>query len=120
MKDEDQQRAVRIASTAKRFVDVFPDAAVTERLGGLRKEPAFDEWIEIRNYLSHRSTPGRTFFRGTGSPDPPALWWKLKIDEELTSARLTWLVKALADLLQAAKTFTDEKFEASASEAVIE
>ena len=75
-------------------------------------DPAYQEWREIRNILTHRTAPGRRMYVGIGNDDAPATEWKLNnipMDATLIPARRAALVRAVDALLTAVEAFVAGK-----------
>lgn len=129
---EEDLRNVNPGRTANRFQAAFPGSDISDVVSNVVKSNSFTEWKLVRNILAHRSTPGRHIsvelapeqFTITDSPEspPPAPSptqqqrrtdvWKLQglsIDEDLTSGRRAWIAGVLADLMQSARRFVDDR-----------
>jgi hypothetical protein len=75
----------------------------------------FLEWREIRNVLTHRAAPGRTFFVSIGDPSETPLpdEWKLKgipLDDKMAPMRRAQLSGQLDELLDGIRDFTLRHF----------
>lgn len=75
-------------------------------------DPAYQEWREIRNVLTHRTAPGRRMYVGIGDDDAPATEWKLNsipLDSTMAKGRRAELARMLGDLLSAVEAFISKK-----------
>jgi len=105
----DDKRKVSPEVTADKFGKVFSGESITTALHSMRRSQDFRDWKNMRNILSHRSTPGRHGFFG-GDRNGEVIWGeKTPIDESTTASRFRWLVDTLDDLLEAADKFTSVK-----------
>ena len=59
----ENMRAVDPKKTCTTFSTIFPSEALTRTLRALKDDPQWGIWNEIRNVLSHRVFPGRTYPR---------------------------------------------------------
>jgi hypothetical protein len=101
---------------ARRFRQEFggePLAAALDRVVTMRE---LDEFRLIRNALSHRGAPGRTFYEGGGPPSGVA--WNLPITKLNVAAELTpltlrqrraWLGDSVSDIFESASQFASAK-----------
>jgi hypothetical protein len=106
----EDKRNITPEKTADKFRTTFSGENITSILKRLTESQDYQRWRTMRNILSHRSTPGRKFFRG-GARDGDAVWGeKIMIDEDTTVSRRRWLAKVLDDLLEATDAFTAAKF----------
>lgn len=103
------KRKVSPEVTADKFGAVFKGESITTALHSMRRSQDFRDWKNIRNILSHRSTPGRHAFLG-GDRNGEVIWGeKIPINENTTASRFRWLVDTLDDLLDTADEFTSVK-----------
>ncbi|MEH2551636.1 hypothetical protein V1283_008281 [Bradyrhizobium sp. AZCC 2262] len=108
----DQQR-VTPARTIDAYSRAFPGDAIVASMSGIYGDNAFKEYREIRNVLTHRSAPGRTFFLSIGSAEAPASQWKIRnipLDESMASTRRAHVSMLLLRALDATRDFTDRTF----------
>jgi len=110
-------RNITRKSTADAFARTFSDDSLALALTSVQRDPAHKTWGGFRNVLAHRSAPGRNIYASFGGDSTaPKADWKIdpalaiKIDENLTPSRLTWLVQSLANLIAAADDFTARRF----------
>jgi len=107
----DQQR-VTPTQAIERYSRAFPGDAIVTAMSGINGDNAFKEYREIRNILTHRSAPGRTFFLSVGSSEAPASQWKLRnipLDERMAAARRSHVSLLLLSALDAARDFTNKQ-----------
>jgi hypothetical protein len=103
---EDEMRAVTPWNTFKRYSAVFPNDALTLKLGALKDDLEWKTWNDTRNVLSHRMIPGRRFSEPGG-----ALWlYGIAIDNRTTSLRREWLSGHLFQILDFAHIFAKDHF----------
>jgi hypothetical protein len=105
----EDRKAITPERTASRFRTTFSRENITSTLKRLTESQDYQRWRTIRNILSHRSTPGRQFFRG-GARDGEAVWGEIMIDQNTTVSRRRWLAGAVRDLLEATDSFTVAQF----------
>jgi len=71
-------------------------------------DPAYLEWKEIRNVLTHRTAPGRRMYVGIGVDDAPPTEWKLNdipMDETLVPTRRAAHARLLGHLMDGGAAF---------------
>ena len=101
--------------TATAFKRAFPGDPLLAAVDAFFSDPAYQEWREIRNILTHRTAPGRRMYVGIGSDDAPATEWKLNnipMDATLVPARRAALAGAVGALLTAVEAFVAGKVRA--------
>lgn len=111
--DEDKRR-INPSSTIEAMKRAFPGDQIIERAKAVTQSPIYLEWREVRNILTHRSAPGRTFFVGfsdddEGLPDS----WKIKgipLDSEMPTFKRASLAECLSDSIKAIRDFTAVRF----------
>jgi hypothetical protein len=109
---KDQQRVSPLTTLAA-LRKAFNDDPLTAVVAQIQNDPAYLEWREIRNILTHRATPGRHFFVGIGGDDALADQWKLKdipLDKNMAPKRRGELARILKILFQAIEAFTSARF----------
>jgi hypothetical protein len=98
-------RGVVPSAVAAAFATVPRAATLASVLAVLYSDPVYAESFAIRNFLSHRSAPGRLVNASAAGP----MVWKLTahggndlpIDAALTSARPGWFVARVGAVLKA-------------------
>jgi hypothetical protein len=88
---KDQQKISPHATSAA-FAKAVSTDPINAVIGGLLSNTEFIEWREIRNILTHRAAPGRTFFVSIGDVADAPLpdQWKIKgisLDTQMAVAR---------------------------------
>jgi hypothetical protein len=104
---KDQQR-ISPSSTATAIAKAFPGDPVNQAIDAALTAPAYVEWREIRNILTHRAAPGRTFFVGIGVEDAIPDQWKIKsiaLDARMAPLRRADLSRLLSTLLRGIDQF---------------
>jgi len=112
MASEADLKSITPSKTARSYSETFPGDMLSNAMDMLVKDATFMEWIDVRNILSHRTAPGRTFHAAAHGEDGGKATWLhgINIDDRTTSSRRLWLSKSLSDILQPAETFTRAKF----------
>jgi hypothetical protein len=108
----DQQR-VTPKRTIEAYANAFAEDPAIARLSGINSDIAFGEYREIRNVLTHRSAPGRTFYLSIGSSEAPPSQWKIRnipLDENMATSRRAHVSVLLLTALDAARDFTQSCF----------
>lgn len=106
------QQQVSPSLTAAAFKRAFPGDPLLTAFDAFFGDPAYQEWREIRNILTHRTAPGRRMFVGIGNDDAPATEWKLNnipMDATLVPTRRGALAAAVGALLVAVEAFVAGK-----------
>jgi hypothetical protein len=109
---KDQQR-VSPLNTLAALKKAFAESELTAVVAAVQSDPAYLEWREVRNILTHRAAPGRHFFVGIGGDETLADQWKLKdipLDRSMAPKRREELAHILTTLLQAIESFVKEHF----------
>jgi hypothetical protein len=81
-------------------------------LDAFAADPAYLEWKEIRNVLTHRTAPGRRMYMGIGGDGAPPTEWKLNdipMDTTLVSTRRAALTRLLGHLMDGAAAFLQSR-----------
>lgn len=105
--EKDQQR-VSPAHTSIAFKAAFVGDPILAGFDRVFADPAYQQWREIRNVLTHRTAPGRRMYVSIGTDDAPPVEWKLKnitLDRALVPARQGELARLLGELLSATEAF---------------
>jgi hypothetical protein len=108
---KDQQR-ISPSSTVAAIAKAFPGEPINQVLSGISSDPAYVEWREVRNILTHRAAPGRTFFVGIGTDDTLPDQWKIKsipLDAKMAPSRRGDLSRLLGLLLQGIDQFAKSR-----------
>lgn len=102
------RQQVSPSQTTATFKKAFAGDHFIAVLDAFATDPAYLEWKEIRNVLTHRTAPGRRMFVGIGVDDAPPTEWKLNgipMDETLVPTRRAALVRLLVHLVDGGATF---------------
>lgn len=102
------RQQVSPSHTTAVFKKAFAGDPFITVLDAFATDPAYLEWKEIRNVLTHRTAPGRRMYVGIGVDDAPPTEWKLNdipMDETLVPARRAALARLLAHLMDAGAIF---------------
>jgi hypothetical protein len=73
-------------------------------------DPAYREWKEVRNVLTHRTAPGRTIFVSIDSDEDLPPRWKINdiaLDQQTATTRRAHAARMLTGLLEAATVFAE-------------
>jgi len=108
---KDQQR-ISPAVTAGAVAKAFPGDPLQLVITRVSTDSAYVEGREVRNVLTHRSAPGRTFFVGIGGDDVLADEWKIKsipLDAKMANSRRADLARLLGDLVQGIDQFAKSR-----------
>lgn len=106
------RQQVSPTQTSAAFKRAFPGDPLLLAFDALLADPAYQEWREIRNVLTHRTAPGRRMYVGIGDDDAPATEWKLNsipLDSTMAKGRRAEIARMLGDLLSAVETFISKK-----------
>jgi hypothetical protein len=109
---KDQQR-ISPATTAASLAKAFSNDPLMPVVTAILLDPAYLEWREIRNILTHRAAPGRTFFVGIGGDDELPDQWKIKnipLDKSMAPKRREELSRLLSVLIGDIEAFTERHF----------
>ena len=108
-----QKKGVSPESTRDRLQAHFGGDAITQTLDALIASQPYRDWVDIRNSLAHRTSPGRKHYKHLGSapaPEPPSEWGDLVLDGNVTADHRLWLRDVLASLLADAGRFASGHF----------
>jgi hypothetical protein len=107
-----EQQRISPTFTIAAMAANFPGDPILNDINALMLDPAYIEWREIRNILTHRAAPGRTFFVGFDDDEPLPDQWKIKgiiLDGKMAVTRRAALSRLLTDLLQTVERFTSSR-----------
>jgi hypothetical protein len=100
MTTDEQVKAVGIGQTAARLTQAFPAEPITSDFAQFRIDQTFVLWRDVRNYISHRATPGRNIHVSVGPGSTSITWGGFgEMDPNLTASRLAWLEAWLGRLM---------------------
>jgi len=95
-------------SKLKKFYSV---ENITKELEKLINYQEYKDWVEVRNVLMHRETPGRIIMASTRKAEKERsdLWFKdIAINTQTTVCRLNWLELYLFKLIELTYDFTNK------------
>jgi hypothetical protein len=104
---KDQQR-ISPPSTIAAMTNAFKGDPILKVIEAVTTDPHYSELREVRNILTHRAAPGRTFFVGIGADDVLADEWKIKnipLDVSMAPTRRAEVARLLTELLQGVDAF---------------
>jgi hypothetical protein len=107
------QQQVSPSHTIRTYARAFPSDAILAAFETLASDPAYRQCREVRNILTHRTAPGRTFFVSVGGDETPKDQWKLfdiTIEQSMTLTRRADVSRLLSEALEAAQKFVDARF----------
>jgi hypothetical protein len=118
VKTEEDLRKIKVDSTVKKYIDrKFGTCPLTNAFrllrymdsGNFKNTTEYREWKEIRDYLAHRSCPGRALQLIIGGPQVEDSWRDLDIplNDQFTTTKRQWLASTLAELMKGAEIFVD-------------
>lgn len=84
---------------------------ITKELGKLINSQEYKNWVEVRNVLMHRETPGRKIMLSSkrSKIEQSDLWFEvIEINKETTACRLKWLELNLFNLIELTYDFTNK------------
>lgn len=95
---KDQQR-ISPTTTTNALKSAFPTSPINAALKTIADDPAYLEWREVRNVLTHRAAPGRRFHADLGGKDSSIPdQWKLKdisLDKDMAPTKRAHLARLL-------------------------
>ncbi len=110
---KDQQR-ISPSTTMSALKLAFPSSPLNAALNSITNDPAYLEWREIRNVLTHRAAPGRRFHAHLGGKDfsiPDQ--WKLKdisLDVDMAPTKRAHLSRLLNRFADEVDVFAQAQF----------
>jgi hypothetical protein len=102
------QQQVSPKQTSEAYRRTFGSEAIVDAFDAFFADPAYKEWREIRNVLTHRTAPGRRMYVGIGDDDAPLTEWKLnniRLDSAMVPNRRRDLARMLTSLTEATEVF---------------
>ncbi len=118
--DADKLRSIYPSSVKAKFQTFFPTDFIAVMMDECIKDASYIKMGEVRDVLTHRGMPPRSFYRGGDRdgmatiPDnikaPVDQWLRdLPIDEKTTASRRIWLTDALWVLIAATDHFCSQR-----------
>lgn len=105
-------QSISPSSTKAAISKAFSSDPINGVLQVVTGDPAYIEWREIRNILTHRTAPGRTVFVGIGDDNLPDQWKinQIPLDVTMAPQRRANLSRLLEMLLQGIDEFVRLRF----------
>lgn len=100
------------SSTLRAYQQAFAADPMTAAMGAVLNDPAYLEWKDVRNILTHRTAPGRIIYAALDSDvDLPPLWKinSIPLDENTVPKRRAHAARMLATVLTAAADFVEAR-----------
>jgi hypothetical protein len=100
-----------LVNTVLKLKKFYSVENITKELEILTNSQEYKDWVEVRNVLMHRETPGRIIRMGTrrAEKERSDLWFKeIAIDTQTTVCRLNWLELRLFKLIELTYDFTNK------------
>ncbi len=118
--DADKLRNIYPSSVKEKFQTCFPTDCITVMMDECIKDNIYKKLGEVRDVLTHRGMPPRSFYRGgerdgmATIPDnikaPVDQWlYDLPIDEKTTASRRIWVSDTLKVLIAATDHFCSQR-----------
>ncbi len=104
---ENDRKVIGPRKTKSAIAKAFSEDPINQAIDAAMKDPAYVDWHEIRNTLTHRAAPARAFHYPPGGAIPDQ--WKIKniaLDAGLVTSRRAELSRLLTTLLQGIDQFT--------------
>jgi hypothetical protein len=108
MASPQDHRRVSPKRTIDTYVLAFPGDPILQSFKSIVEDPAYEELQQVRNILTHRTAPGRTFFVTVGGLDAPPDEWKIgniALDKRMAPSRREHVARLLSVAVIAAHTF---------------
>jgi hypothetical protein len=107
---KDQQR-ISPVSTQAAYSRAFANDPILAGFAAVFADPAYVEWKDVRNVLTHRTAPGRTIFAVTSGKAPPPQWKlnNISLDSRALTTRRAHAARLLGMLLDAAAVFVERR-----------
>lgn len=100
-----------LTDTVSKLKKFYSVENITKELEKLINYQEYKDWVEVRNVLMHRETPGRIIMASTRKAEKERsdLWFKdIAIDTQTTVCRLNWLELYLFKLIELTYDFTNK------------
>jgi hypothetical protein len=108
---EVDERKVNCRTMLKAYGAAFSGDPILNVLEAIEKK--LEDFRAVRNILTHRALPSRTFEVSAGSPGPDKAWFRrllnMQIDAETTSSLRSQLAKLLLSGLDATVMFVNAR-----------
>jgi len=118
--DADKLRSINPKKVKEKFQTCFPTDCISVMMDECIKDATYTKMSEVRDVLTHRGIPPRSFYRGgerdgmATIPDnikaPVDQWlYDLPIDKKTTASRRIWLTDTLNVLIAATDHFCSQR-----------
>ena len=97
--------------TVEKLKTFYSEENITKELEKLTNSLEYKDWVEVRNVLMHRETPGRKIMLSSkrSKIEQSDLWFKgIEINKQTTVCRLNWLELHLFKLIELTYDFTNK------------
>jgi len=104
-------KKINLHNTVSKLKKFYTLENITSELEKLVDSKKYKEWVDVRNVLMHRETPGRKIMLSSkrSKKERSDLWFKvIKINKQTTVRRLNWLELNLFKLIEATYDFTNK------------
>jgi hypothetical protein len=122
MKTSDDLRKISPHFVSDQFTFIYPSVCLTKALTALAADEEFKKLKDVRNTLSHRGNPSRSYnvtFDFTpgkpaqhlylgGSKGEPPTWKGIRLDSAALSERRAWVVGHVDSLVSTALAFAND------------
>lgn len=102
------QQQISPTTTAAAMARAFNGDPILGIINSVISDPDYLELREVRNILTHRAAPGRTFFVGIGTDDAIPDQWKLKnisLDAQMAKVKRSALARLVSELMRGIDRF---------------
>lgn len=104
-------KKINLHNTVSKLKKFYTLENITSELEKLVDSKKYKEWVDVRNALMHRETPGRKIMLSSkrSKKERSDLWFKvIEINKETTTCRLKWLELNLFNLIDLTYDFTNK------------
>lgn len=109
---EEDLKKIKLHNTVSKLKKFYSVKNITKELENLiNNSREYEEWVEVRNVLMHRETPGRKIMLSSkrSKKERSDIWFKgIKINKQTTVSRLNWLELTLFKLIELTYNFTNK------------
>lgn len=108
---EEDLKKIKLHNTVSKLKKFHSVENITKELEKLIDSKKYKDWVEVRNVLMHRETPGRKIMLSSkrSKIEQSDLWFKgIEINKQTTVCRLNWLELNLFKLIELTYDFTNK------------
>ena len=109
---EEDLKKIKLHNTVSKLKKLYSVENITKELENLiNNSQEYEKWVEVRNVLMHRETPGRKIMLSSkrSKKERSDIWFKgIKINKQTTVSRLNWLELTLFKLIELTYDFTNK------------